>query len=57
MYFFGCGIINRIVAITAEAKTYFAMLFHGMAILTDLCTIVYRTKNIANRAAMFIAVT
>lgn len=47
----GCGIKNRMDAITTEAKTYFAMFFHGIFSLTILRIMTYKTRNIAERRA------
>jgi len=53
----GCGIKNRMDAITTEAKAYFAMFFHGIFSLTILRIMTYRTRNIAERAIVSIIPT
>ena len=40
---------NNKAPITAEARLYFAMLFHGMTILNIPRTIIAKIKNMANR--------
>jgi hypothetical protein len=42
---------------TAEAKTYFAMLLQGMFILIVLRTIMYRMKDVVKWASVLIMLT
>jgi hypothetical protein len=52
-----CGSKYSTDAMTAEAKTYFPILFQGTTILTEVRIIAYKTKNMAILAAILIAVT